>query len=231
MLYYVFGVRDLKLDAKSLMSTNVLGLIANFSRDLPENHAFQADEGRNAAAEGLPSFETALRLFQKKIYNFTYRLLGDPEEAADLTQETFVKAYKTYSRFRGSSEAVYPWLCKIAVNSCKNRFKEIGRRNQYEVHSLDGLIDAEGSSMTFEIGDDSMNPAGMFEQHELEGKIQEAIQSLPPEFRIAVVLRDMQGLSYQEIVDATGQTMENVKIRLFRGREMLRRRLSPYIKG
>ena len=183
-----------------------------------------------AGACGNPNFETVLLLYHKKVYNLIYRLLGNSDEAADLTQESFVKAYKAYKWFHGEPEAVYPWLCKIAVNGCKNKFKEMSRRRQHEALSLDEPVGAEDSGLTLEPGDESMNPADMFERHELESKIQEAIQSLPPEFRVVVVLRDMQGLSYREIVDSTEMTLETVKIRLFRGREMLRRRLSPYIR-
>ncbi|HUV03760.1 MAG TPA: sigma-70 family RNA polymerase sigma factor [Armatimonadota bacterium] len=182
-----------------------------------------------AATGGCPSFETVIELFHKRIYNLVYRLLGDFDEAADLAQETFVKAYKAYSRFRGTSEAVYPWLCQIAVNGCKNKFKEKGRRNRYEIMSLDESVETEDSSLLLEIGDESASPADICERRELEAKIHEAIQALPPEFRVVLVLRDMQGLSYKEIADATGLTMEAVKSRLFRGRGVLRRRLAAYV--
>ncbi len=178
-----------------------------------------------------PDFESVLKLFQKKIYNLAYRLLGNPDEAADLSQETFVSAYKAYTRFRGSSDAIYPWLCRIAVNGCKNRFREMARRGQYEILSLDDPLCPEDSSAGLEIGDESSNPASIFEAVELEGKIQEAIMNLPPEFRVVVILRDMQGLSYGEISEVTGVPLDTVKVRLFRGRTILRRRLSGYISG
>ena len=195
----------------------------------PANHVPQGDSDETAAANGRPSFETAIRLFHKRIYNLAYRLLGDFDEAADLTQETFVKAYKAYSRFRGTPEAVYPWLCQIAVNGCKDKFKKKSQRGRREILSLDESVEMGDSTMAFQVGDESANPASIYERRELEAKIQEAIQALPPEFRVVIVLRDMQGLSYKEIVDATGLTMETLKGRLFRGRAMLRRRLSPYI--
>jgi RNA polymerase sigma-70 factor (ECF subfamily) len=189
------------------------------------------DDSQGAMVDGYPSFDIVLELFHRKVYNLVYRLLSDRDEAADITQEVFVKAYKAYSRFDGSSSAIYPWLCRIAVNSCKNKFKEIGRRSRYEVMSLDDPIDAEESGSSMDIRDDTANPAGILQQQELAVAINDAIGQLPPEYRVVVVLRDMQGLSYKEISDATGLTMDVVKIRLYRGREILRRRLSPYMNG
>lgn len=199
-------------------------VLALFS-DLPENELPRP--GGNQDAIGRSSFETVLRLFHRKVYNLAYRLLGDRDEAADLTQETFVKAYKAYGRFNGASDAVYPWLCRIAVNGCKNRFRELQRRNRLEAWSLDGPANAQD----IEIGDKSVDPAGIVERRDLEARVQEAIQSLPPEFRVVVILRDMQGLTYKEVADATGLTLETVKARLFRGRGILRRRFAPYLEG
>jgi RNA polymerase sigma-70 factor, ECF subfamily len=167
-----------------------------------------------------PSFDLILQLFYKKVYNLAYRLLGNSDEAADLTQETFVKAYKAYSGFRGEQGAAYSWLCRIAINGCKNKFKEMSRRSRYEDASSD--FD-DGASDAFDA------PEGILERQELTDRINDAVQSLPPELRLVVVLRDIQGLSYQEIADASGLPMALVKARLFRGRIIIRRRLGPYI--
>lgn len=207
------------------MLTLIIALCAN----LPEDHNAQADAGGGFGLGPKPGFEAILRAFHKRIYNLAYRLLGDTDDAADLTQETFVRAYKAYQRFQGASEAVYPWLCQIAVNGCKNRFKELSRRGKHEAWSLNEPIGDGDLSADVEISDDSANPAHLFERRDMEAKIQEAVQALPPEFRVVVVLRDMHGLSYKEIADATGLTLEIVKVRLFRGRGILRRRLSHLV--
>ena len=107
----------------------------------------------------------------------------------------------------------------------------MNRRGRFEAWSLDEPIGLDDLTVDAEIGDESSNPADVFERRDLEGKIQDAIQALPPEFRVMVVLRDMHGLSYKEITEVTGLTLDVVKIRLFRGRGMLRRRLSPYVEG
>jgi RNA polymerase sigma-70 factor, ECF subfamily len=232
-VYYVFVVQALGLecDYKPGVSADVLNLIIALCSNLPEDHETRADAGEPVIAGPKPSFEALLRAFHRRVYNLAYRLLGDPDEAADLTQETFVRAYKAYPKFQGAAEATYPWLCQIAVNGCKNRFKELSRRGRFEAWSLDEPIGSDDLTVEAEIGDGSSNPAAVFERRDLEGKIQDAIQALPPEFRVVVVLRDMHGLSYKEITEVTGLTLDVVKVRLFRGRGMLRRRLSPYIEG
>lgn len=211
------------------LGTGASGLVSALQNDTShdESNREAADAWQDLSA--VPGFDVVIRLYHKKIYNLTYRLIGDLEEAADLTQETFVSAYKAYRRFRGSSEAVYPWLCRIAVNACRNRFKSKSRRVQHEALSLDEHIELEESAVTVQLADESGSPETHLERRELESKVQEAIQSLPPEYRMIVVLRDMHGLSYQEIAESTGVTMETLKTRLFRGRRMLRRRLEHYI--
>lgn len=206
------------------VNANVLRLVLVLFSDLPDSELPRS--GANENVVGRPSFEAILRLFHKKVYNLAYRLLGDHDEAADLTQESFVKAYKAYWRFKGTSEAVYPWLCRIAVNGCKNRFKELERRSRHEAWSLNSSVEADDP----EIGDRSSDPAGIVERQDLETRVHKAIQGLPPEFRVVVILRDMQGLSYKEVAEATGLTIETVKARLFRGRGILRRKFAPYLE-
>jgi RNA polymerase sigma-70 factor (ECF subfamily) len=176
-----------------------------------------------------PNFETVLKQYHKKIYNLAFRVLGNADEAADLTQETFVKAYNAYSRFNGEGSALYPWLCRIAVNGCKNRFREISRRGQFEALSLDKPLEADGGEFSLDVSDESSDPAGIAQHREMEQMVQRAVTELPQEYRVVVVLRDMQGLSYKEIAEITGQKVDNVKVRLYRGRLILRRRLSNYI--
>lgn len=195
----------------------------------------QGDDGAgNAGADaldgGLPSFESVLRMHHKKVYNLLYRLVGDADDAADLTQETFVRAYGAYPRFRGTASAVYPWLCRIAVNAGKNKFKELSRRSAHEVVSLDVPVGDSDIGLRREVSDDSADPMGLVQRQELESKIQEAVLALPVEYRTVVVLRDMNGLSYKEVAEASGLSLEMVKTRLFRARGMLRRRLAAYLE-
>lgn len=194
----------------------------------------EGDDGSGVGADaldgGLPSFESVLTSHHKKVYNLLYRLVGNAEDAADLTQETFVRAYGAYPRFRGASSAVYPWLCRIAVNAGKNKFKELSRRHSHEAFSLDGPMSDSDSCLHGEPGDDSADPMGLVQRQELEGKIQEAVQALSVEYRTVIVLRDMNGLSYKEVAEVAGLSVDIVKTRLFRARGILRRRLAGYLE-
>lgn len=181
--------------------------------------------------ENPPGFETVLQMYHKRVFNFAYRLIGNADEASDLTQETFVNAYKAYGRFTGSAQGIYPWLCRILINNSRNKFREMNRRGRYEVLSLDEPLDSGESRLDQQIGDPSAGPERVLQQHEFEARVQDSIELLPPDYLVVVVLRDMQGLSYKEISEVTGITLENVKVRLFRARTALRRILQPYIQG
>ena len=204
----------------------ILGL-GRGARDDAVGDAAKADD----AVGDPPAFDELLRDYHKRVYNLIYRLIGDPDDAADLTQETFVRAYRAYPRFRGSASAVYPWLCRIAVNAGKNKLKEASRRSAHEAGSLDEPVGGGDSAERRGHGDESADPLGLVQAQELGATIQGAIQALPPEFRMVVVLRDMNGLSYKEVAEAAGLSLDLVRTRLFRAREMLRRRLSAYLEG
>ena len=173
-------------------------------------------------------FDGLVDKYEKPIYNLAYRLLGDAEEAADLTQETFVAAYRSFAHFRGEAD-VYTWLYRIAVNRCKNKFKEIDRRSKYEAPSLDETFD-------YSLGPDgpitqahSDTPEEQLQRKELKARIEKAICALPLDYRIVAVLRDLQGLSYQEIAEAADLSVDVVRTRLARARGMLRQKLEAYL--
>lgn len=177
------------------------------------------------------SFEDLVARYERRIYNLVYRQVGDPEDAADLTQETFVKAFRAFDRFRGDS-SVFTWLCQIALNLCKNRFRQRDRMRAVGGASIEEMAEPEEPGQApLEVADWSQSPERLYEQRELVDRVQEAIAALPHEYRTVIVLRDLQHLSYQEIADVTGLTLENVKTRLHRGRLMLRRKLEPYVHG
>ena len=173
-------------------------------------------------------FDGLVGRYEKPIYNLIYRLIGDREEAADLTQETFVAAYRSYSAFRGESTA-YTWLYKIAINKCKNKFKEKDRRKEHEGLSLDGGVDDEGSRNIFEKSVVNENPETALRRKELKEQIEQAITQLPSDYKIVAVLRDLHGLSYDEIAKAADLSVDVVRTRLARARGMLRQRLESYL--
>lgn len=179
-------------------------------------------------------FDGLVDSYEKPIYNLIYRLLGDADEAADLTQETFVSAYKSWGSFRGDSSA-YTWLYRIAVNLCKNKFKERDRRRDYEGISLDDPVwsGSPASDSRSTLGDHVEDPAETpdlaLQRRELKELIEQAIRQLPPDYRIVAVLRDLHGLSYSDIAAAADLSVDVVKTRLARARGMLRKRLEAYL--
>lgn len=187
--------------------------------------------GRDENAESFATFDALVAAYEKKIFNVIYRLMGDYEESADLTQETFISAYKSFDRFRGDAK-VYTWLYQIAINHCRNRLRQRGRARALQMESLDQPRDwgdeAEPSSR--EIADLSFAPHALLEEKELRQRILAAVESLPPDYREVVVLREIQGLSYNDIAAVTGLSLDNVKTRLSRARAMLRRKLEHYYR-
>lgn len=172
-------------------------------------------------------FDGLVDRYEKPIYNLIYRLVGDMEEAADLTQETFVAAYRSFDAFRGES-SVYTWLYRIAINKCKNKFKQNDKYKEYEGTPLDEDLLESGTSLA-DCATFHADPGAALQQKELKEQIELAISRLPIDYRIMVVLRDLQGLSYQEIASASDLSVDVVKTRLARARRMLRQKLGPYL--
>lgn len=173
-------------------------------------------------------FDRIVERHQQRIYNVIYRLIDDPEEALDLTQDTFVAAYRAFGDFRGES-GVYTWLYRIAVNRTKNRLKQLSRLQAGQAFSLDEPMDVDGEQLRREVEDYTHAPDRMLASGELLRVIQRSVAALPPDFREAVVLRDYQGLSYREIAEIVGCSEKAIKSRLHRARTMLRERLQGYL--
>ncbi|HET6382224.1 MAG TPA: sigma-70 family RNA polymerase sigma factor [Armatimonadota bacterium] len=174
-------------------------------------------------------FDQIVLAYEKRVYNVAFRMLGDYDDAADVTQEAFIKAYRAYGRFRGDS-SVYTWLYRIVTNCCKNRLKDRDRAGRYGIDSLETLRD-DDTSEQMQIPDWRYAPEPALERQELREQVHEAIQSLPPDYRIVIILRDLQGLTYKEISSIVGVPLETVKTRIFRGRAALRGRLADYVTG
>ena len=175
-------------------------------------------------------FDSLVNKYHKKIFNVIYRKIGDFEEATDLTQETFLNAFKHYDRFRGDAK-VFTWLYTIATNLCINRMRQRERQRGLRIESLDQPRDLdEEDGLTREVADFTNAPQVVLEEKELRQRILAAVDSLPPDYKEVVLLREFHDMSYNEIVVATGLSLENVKTRLSRARGMLRRKLEPYIK-
>jgi RNA polymerase sigma-70 factor (ECF subfamily) len=176
------------------------------------------------------SFEAAVEKYHARIFQLVYRYLGNYDEADDVTQETFIRAYRAWDNFRGDAQ-VYTWLYRIALNLCHNQKKKMNRRQQTEGPSLDAPLDYsdENESQTTDVPDNSAVPWHTLERKELNQQLFDAVQGLPENYRIVIVLRDIEGLSYEEIAQVTSSSLEAIKSRLFRARNLLRARLSNYV--
>jgi RNA polymerase sigma factor (sigma-70 family) len=161
------------------------------------------------------AFNQLVMLYQSMVYNVAVRVLGDPDAAADATQDAFLSAFKAMGRFRGGSFKA--WLLRIVTNACYDQLRVKQRR---PTSSLDDLP-VESDHTNF-LHDPAEKPDEFVERQELNQMIQVAISTLPVEQRVVVVLSDVQGLSYQEIAQATGLSLGTVKSRLSRGRARLR---------
>jgi RNA polymerase sigma-70 factor (ECF subfamily) len=184
----------------------------------------QADEDR-----GL-NFEQVHRKYHDKIYSLILRLVGDRDDAEDLTAETFLNAFRAWDRFRGEAR-VSTWLHQIAVNNCKNRFKQKDRRREREPVSLDDTIETDSGELSREVADWRNAPERLLLDEELKLQIRKAVDALPLEYRTVLVLAQQEDLSYEEIARITGLSVPAVKTRLHRARNRVRQRLEPYYRG
>jgi RNA polymerase sigma-70 factor (ECF subfamily) len=167
------------------------------------------------------AFEVLVERHQKKLLNIAYRMMGDYDEACDVTQEAFLSAYKSIKKFKAEAK-FSTWLYRIVVNYSKNRLKQLRNIAQREVVSIDdsGEIKIEGALCQSSVND--ANPGTQMEKREREAQVQKCITSLDEEYREVLVLRDIQGLSYEEIKDILKIPDGTVKSRLSRARNALK---------
>jgi RNA polymerase sigma-70 factor (ECF subfamily) len=164
----------------------------------------------------LEAFNELVDRHQGAVYGLCLRLLGSPQAAEDATQEAFLSAYRAVHSFSGSN--VRGWLLRIAANESKDELRR--RRRKDSGRSLDEMFDREGAPI--EVPDASPGAEQLVEQVELQAGLQRALDRLPFDQRQAVVLSDVYGYRYDEIVEMTGASLGTVKSRIHRGRERLR---------
>jgi RNA polymerase sigma-70 factor, ECF subfamily len=159
------------------------------------------------------------------IYALLYRLTEDAEEARDLTQETFLQAFRSIAHFRGEAD-LRTWLYRIAVNQARNRWRWWRRRRRSTTVSLDSTDETHELSLATRLADERADdPEERTLAHEREEILLAAVRTLARPYREAVILRDMKGLSYEEVAAALEISVGTVKSRLSRGRTELRRKL------
>jgi RNA polymerase sigma-70 factor (ECF subfamily) len=156
---------------------------------------------------------------QRMVVQLAINLLGDRDEALDLSQEVFLRVFRTIGRFRGQS-SLRTWIYRIAVNQARNRHRFWRRRHRAEQVSLDAHVAAHGELLSGGTG-----PDRALAQKELARRLEHALDALPFEQRTAIVLREVDGLSYEEIAYSLGIAVGTVKSRLTRARHTLRQEL------
>lgn len=157
----------------------------------------------------LPAFEALVRNYQDRVYNFCRYMLQNPEDAQDAAQDVFMKAYRSLKDFRPDA-SIYTWIYRIAVTTCLD-YKRKSRREMFRNEPL-----AEN------LPSDEPSPDQLYESSEKTEAVQLAFQNLPEKLRAAVVLREMEGLSYEEIARVLHTSIGTVKSRISRAREQLR---------
>jgi len=171
------------------------------------------------------AFELLVEKYQHKLARLVSRLVRDPGEAEDVAQEAFIKAYRALPSFRGDS-AFYTWLYRIGINTAKNYLVAMGRRAPTST-----AVDAEEAE-DYDDGEqlrDINTPESLLLSKEIGATVNAAIESLPEELRSAIQLRELEGMSYEEIAKLMDCPIGTVRSRIFRAREAIAERLKPLL--
>ncbi len=171
------------------------------------------------------AFDLLVLKYQQKVANLVIRYVRDPSETLDVTQEVFIRAYRALGAFRGDS-AFYTWLYRIAINTAKNFLVAQGRRPPGDD------VEAEMAEQ-LEVGGrlkDFATPEAQLLTDEIARTLKEAIDDLPEDLRIAITLRELEGMSYEEIAETMSCPIGTVRSRIFRARDAIEKRLRPLLQ-
>ena len=173
----------------------------------------------------LRAFDLLVLKHQGRIGALVSRYIADAGEVEDVTQEAFIKAYRALSKFRGDS-AFYTWLYRIAANAAKNHLVAKGRRPGADATIEDAEVFDDGGLVS-----ETSSPEAMAMGDELAAVVEQALQSLPEELRAALTLRELEGLSYDDIAEVLGCPVGTVRSRIFRAREAIDEQVRQQISG
>ena len=188
-------------------------------RDIDRQLVARAQRGDKRA------FELLVEKYQRKLARLLSRFIRDPAEVEDVTQEAFIKAYRALPAFRGDS-AFYTWLYRIGINTAKNYLMAMGRRaptsTEVEAEEAEGF--EEGEQLR-----DINTPESMLLSNEIAKTVNATIEQLPEELRTAIQMREIEGMSYEDIAKAMDCPIGTVRSRIFRAREAIAERLRPLL--
>ena len=173
------------------------------------------------------AFRELVEEHRDRVFNLTYRMLGNRAEAEDVAQEVFISVFKTIDTFREESK-FSTWLYRVTVNHCKNRIKYLSRRHDRDQDELDEASEADVAAAVA-APPPSPRPDRQLEGAQTERMLQEAIAELDEEHRVLVVLRDVEDLSIEEIMEITGLPDGTIKSRLHRARMALRKKITRHL--
>ena len=200
----------LELESRTLEQPSEVGLIARLR------------------ARDLTAFEELVAHFERPVYALCFRLLGDAEEARDAAQETFLKVYKGLGGFRAES-GLKTWIYRIAINQAMNQQRWWRRRHRDETISLDISRGENDTTLGSSLPGKAVSPEAQAIASERERRIMKALGEIKQEYRVALILREIEELSYEEIAETLQVSIGTVKSRIARGREELRRRVKNLI--
>ena len=170
------------------------------------------------------AFEELVAERSSEIYGLLFRLTENGEEARDLTQETFLRAFQSIDRFRGEAD-LKTWIYRIAINQARNRWRWWRRRRRDATVSLDSVSSNTGQTLMSTLAESGANPEQQTLAHERELVLRSALQKLGRAYRETVILRDIEGFTYEEIAVTLGVNVGTVKSRLARGRRELKEKV------
>jgi len=203
--------------------------------DLAEAIGVRAEEAGVVAELKAGSEEAYARLigeFHQPVYGLVYRMVSDPADAADTTQEVFLKVFRGIKRFHGES-SLKTWIYRIAIHEASNRrrwwFRHKSRETSIEPLGP-GTESGAGSAIKDSLVDGHESPFELVAHEEVRARVEAELRQVSEPYRTALILRDLEGMSYEEIAEVTQVSLGTVKSRLTRGREALRQRLTPYVK-
>lgn len=165
------------------------------------------------------AFEDLIAIHQKNIFSIAYRIAGNQNDAEDMAQEVLIKIFKNLNQFKGNSK-FSTWLYRVTTNTCLDMKKKIMKHSSY---SLDQNLETDEGSISTEIQDNSPTPEQYAEQNAVQRAVNQAISNLNDQHKKVIILRDVQGFSYEEIADMLGCSVGTVKSRINRARAQLKK--------
>lgn len=166
--------------------------------------------------------------FHQPIYSLVYRTLNDPSDAADVTQEVFLKVFRGIRHFHGGA-SLKTWIYRIAIHEASNQRRWWFRHKSRE-RSLEPLEPEEGHGLEETLADDAPSPFEAMSREEVRDRVEKELQQVPEPYRTTVILRDIEEFSYEEIAEILQVSLGTVKSRLMRGRDALKKRLASYVE-